>query len=654
MYKVLFYDHDIFDDQLQELFPAEESVLERDVNTAGKLSMTLPKYHPNYDKLQKLKLGVIVKKKGKVIFKGRIYRDSNDFYGSKSIECEGKLAVFNDSIQRPYEFAGSPREYFALLINNHNSMVDDEKKFIVGNITISDPNDYIARSSTDYKSSWELIKNLIDTLGGYLFIRYEEDGDYIDWLEDFPYTNKQKIAFAENLLDIITETTSEETYTACIPLGATISEEDDSAGMSGEGQKRLTVESVNDGSDVVYDVEKVKEYGWKFAPTDKVTWDDVTRPENLLSKAKEWLNQQGLMLASSIEITAADLSYMDKAVAGFEWLQYVQIESEPHGIDQILLLSKMKEDMLYPENGKINLGYSQRTLYDSFQKSKGTGTPGPPGDNGKSAYEIWLEAGNSGTEEEYLESLKGEAGTSVKSMTRYYLLQDSSLEAPEKPTEYPPSSMWETTEPEYDADSDSSLYRVECTLYSDGTWQYTDVSLSSDYESVKSVNEKIDSIDAALHEEIIEQSSYILRTGKEITMGILAGYTTVSDLKTYKKQIENLFSTSEEGFSMEFNQLSQELDKIGGKISDQSQYIRFIEGVIYIGRTDSLITAEFTNDELRFMYNGHPVATFTSEALKVNSIYIENQLAYFDKWATRKGAYIEGKGYNLTDIWIGG
>ena len=33
--------------------------------------------------------------------------------------------------------------------------------------------------------------------------------------------------------------------------------------------------------------------------------------------------------------------------------------------------------------------------------------------NGKSAYELWLEAGNSGTEQEYLDSLKGKDGKSV-------------------------------------------------------------------------------------------------------------------------------------------------------------------------------------------------------------------------------------------------
>ena len=37
-------------------------------------------------------------------------------------------------------------------------------------------------------------------------------------------------------------------------------------------------------------------------------------------------------------------------------------------------------------------------------------TSGPPGPDGKSAYEVWLEQGNVGTEADFLESIKGEPG----------------------------------------------------------------------------------------------------------------------------------------------------------------------------------------------------------------------------------------------------
>ena len=52
------------------------------------------------------------------------------------------------------------------------------------------------------------------------------------------------------------------------------------------------------------------------------------------------------------------------------------------------------------------------TEQDFLDSLKGTdGTPGDPGADGDSAYQVWLDAGNTGTEQEFLDSLKGADGT---------------------------------------------------------------------------------------------------------------------------------------------------------------------------------------------------------------------------------------------------
>jgi len=45
-----------------------------------------------------------------------------------------------------------------------------------------------------------------------------------------------------------------------------------------------------------------------------------------------------------------------------------------------------------------------------YSKSSGSSTPGPKGDDGLSAYQVWLGQGNTGSEADYLNSLKGEQG----------------------------------------------------------------------------------------------------------------------------------------------------------------------------------------------------------------------------------------------------
>lgn len=73
----------------------------------------------------------------------------------------------------------------------------------------------------------------------------------------------------------------------------------------------------------------------------------------------------------------------------------------------------------------------------------------------------------------------------VQSVTRYYLLQSSTSAVPSKPTTNPPGGNWVTSEPSYTSGSTNSLYFVDLTVFSDGTFAYSDVSLSSSYEAAK-------------------------------------------------------------------------------------------------------------------------------------------------------------------------
>ena len=78
----------------------------------------------------------------------------------------------------------------------------------------------------------------------------------------------------------------------------------------------------------------------------------------------------------------------------------------------------------------------------------------------------------------------------VKATYRYYLLQSSTLNKPSKPTAYPPPSSWDDTEPSYTDGSTNSLYFVDCTVFCDDTFAYSEVSLSSSYEAAKAAYNK--------------------------------------------------------------------------------------------------------------------------------------------------------------------
>ena len=67
---------------------------------------------------------------------------------------------------------------------------------------------------------------------------------------------------------------------------------------------------------------------------------------------------------------------------------------------------------------------------------------------------------------------------------RYYKLQSSTLAKPSKPTTNPPSG-WSDTEPAYISGSTNTLYFVDCNVYSDKTFTFSEVSKSSSYEAAK-------------------------------------------------------------------------------------------------------------------------------------------------------------------------
>lgn len=359
-YQIKCDDNILYDLRDKNLF-VESPNLNLEINKVGTLTFSIYPDHPYFDRLIKLKSKIAAKRGNKDIFRGRIINDEQGIYNEKNIECESSLAYLNDSIYRPSSFTGTPEELFTLIFNNHNSQVTDDQKLKIGNVTVTDPNNYISRSWEDYLSSWELFKTrLLDTLGGYLVERYEADGTYIDWLEDFKngdslLVSTQTIEFGENLINILAKNDASTTYSVVIPLGYEIENEDGT-------KERLTIKSVNDNKDYLVNETALAAYGWKVAPVSETTWDDVTVASNLKTKGQDYLNNQAVMIASTLEITALDLAAIDKDIEFFFIYKYVRIKSTPHNFNKAYLLKSITIPFDHPESTQITLGETSSTL----------------------------------------------------------------------------------------------------------------------------------------------------------------------------------------------------------------------------------------------------------------------------------------------------
>lgn len=367
MYQVFWGDFLLHDLRLDDYY-LKDAELSEELNKVSEFTFDIYPEHPNFNKLEVLVPNIIIKKDGKTIFKGRIISEKMNMDKSKQVTCESVLAFLLDSVQRPYEFQGTPEELFTQFINSHNSQVEEYKQFKIGKITGAslDNNAYVNRSNSDYENTFDAINDkILDTIGGYLQVRYETDGMYVDWLDDFTNGDSQIIStqvieFGENLINIVAENDASETYSVVIPLGAEIETTDEETGET--TKSRLTIEEVNNGNDYLVNETALNKYGWIVAPVDETTWDDVTLPSNLKTKAEEYLNNQCVTLKSTLELNALDLNVVNKNIDDFRMGEYIRVQSTPHNLSKTYLLTKKDMPLSKPENMEITLGETKNTL----------------------------------------------------------------------------------------------------------------------------------------------------------------------------------------------------------------------------------------------------------------------------------------------------
>ena len=322
--------------------------VELEINKTGSFQFTIFPDHSRYNLIRKLKSIITVYQNDYMLFRGRVLDDEIGWHNEKVISCEGELAFLLDSIMRPYEFTGSIRDYLKMLLDSHNSQVDAEKRFTLGNVTVTDANDYIVRSNIDYTDTWtELQKKLIELLGGYLQVRHENGVHYLDYLQDFTLLAPQTITFGKNLLDLKRIRKGADIATAVIPLGAKLKDAE-----GNDTDERLTIESVNAGVDTIVDESAKAQFG---LIVKTVIFDDVTEAANLLTKGKAHLAQL-VKLPETIELTAADMAAVGANVASFHLGTKVRVVSNPHGIDQLFTVSKLSINLFEPASNKLTLG----------------------------------------------------------------------------------------------------------------------------------------------------------------------------------------------------------------------------------------------------------------------------------------------------------
>ncbi|HFI0256457.1 TPA: phage tail spike protein [Streptococcus suis] len=355
---------------LHEPFPYGEKV------TAGKVNQSLdevPSFefslyltHAYYSQLEVLTgiVQVVNTIDNEVEFFGRILTDvgemSSDGAFSKSFVCEDFLGYLNDSSQVYARMANaSPEDLLRQILSVHNAQVEPWKQFRLGKVTVKSQSNTKYRY-TGYDSTLATIKKyLMEQLGGYLRVRSEKDGLYLDYLAEVGEFVDSPIRLGKNIKSSKRELNLDGLLTRIVPIGA---DADDKNRDEDTGQyttrRKVTIESVNKGKNYLEDTELVKEFG---IIQKSVEWSDISSPSTLKTRGNQYLRDQRIAI-SSWTVSMVERSLVDAQFKKTRLGNTYPLDNPPlAGIEKLQVISKTI-DVLNPQSVEVTIGSNKQSL----------------------------------------------------------------------------------------------------------------------------------------------------------------------------------------------------------------------------------------------------------------------------------------------------
>lgn len=323
--------------------------LSLEVSSPGTFDFTIYPGHPLYGRIRNRKSLVEVYCGEERRFRGRVIRTAETLLGAVTVTCEGELAFLLDTVQRPFEFPtdpahASPADYLAFLINRHNTQAAPAQKFRLGRVTVTDPNDYIARSDTEYSTTWELVKTgLLDTLGGFLVTSEDSSGQTVlSYYAEPDSTCMQGISTDVNLLGFGQETDGTEVVTALIPL-AKVGEGDDEHVIDISSE----ADAADKTGDMIFSATAEQRIGYRVIRS--VWYDGITTTAGLARKARKDLQKL------TADLRTVTVSAVDILGGGFKVGEWVEISIPEKDLTGRFAIEKLSFQLDNPAQNSIEI-----------------------------------------------------------------------------------------------------------------------------------------------------------------------------------------------------------------------------------------------------------------------------------------------------------
>lgn len=328
--------------------------------------------------------------------------------------------------------------------------------------------------------------------------------------------------------------------------------------------------------------------------------------------------------AAAMPVTINALGSWDSFDVGTSWDSYSIVINAADG--DYVDIYPLADTMLYVEKAQLTYGEGQ---YD------------------------WRPAPEDGTAQTWTQVASDEVTVAmirdIAAYTDYYQLVNTTANPPAKPTTNPPPSAWTTTEPELDAETGitKTLYRCSVTEYSDGTFEWSDVTVDTSYEAAKAalnisveystiVEQLLDSWRVAVEATTIETDTgkplaYLLGqvTVTSATIGNLIEETrtTADDIS---ERVTSLQEQTSEAITNVFTEAKAYADsQYGGArdyVDSARAWQRFSATGIEQGKLGSPFKSLLSNQELGFYENNRKVAYINNSRFMITSGEIIDEL----------------------------
>nr|DAK56725.1 MAG TPA: tail protein [Caudoviricetes sp.] len=339
-------------------------------NAINEFTFTMPMQNSFYQKLVPFQsiIQVVNLYDDEIEFEGRVLTISNKMTSTgfvQEVVCEDFLSFLHDSTQHFQKLKNTGAEaYLREILNQHNAQVEDYKRIYLGSVTVKSLTDKLWRY-LGYESTWDTIRErIVANIGGYLTLRRENDGFYLDWTSSIGKSQESPIQLGRNIKSASREVSFDGIATQIMPIGADEKNSDGSSSSDKEEQgsdvtrKQIDISSVNGGKMWLEDAELVAKFGIIRKP---VIWTEIDSPSVLKSRGLQYLRNQKIALAKWT-VAAVERYLIDSRYVKFKIGNTHPILNAPlSGIEKLQIIEK-KIDILNPQSVDLVIGSKSQSL----------------------------------------------------------------------------------------------------------------------------------------------------------------------------------------------------------------------------------------------------------------------------------------------------